>query len=104
MIALSDQLGGDQRRVSLVHGARLLFIVSTIPFIAQAFGYQPAPRPSSLSMDFAPGDLALLAALSALGYVLANACACRRQPSSGHCSAAPRPILPAGSKRSRLIS
>ena len=72
MIALSDQLGGDQRRVSLVHGARLLFIVFTIPFIAQVFGYQPAPRPSSLSMDFAPGDLALLAALSALGYLLAH--------------------------------
>src|ERR687892_1471449 len=38
MIALSDQLGGDQRRVSLVHGARLLFIVSTIPFLARWFG------------------------------------------------------------------
>jgi uncharacterized protein len=72
MIALSDQLGGDQRRVSLVHGARLLFIVSTIPFIARAFGYQPAPRPSGLSIVFDPGDLALLAALSGLGYVLAR--------------------------------
>ena len=72
MIALSDQLGGDQRRVSLVHGARLLFIVSTIPFIAQVFGYQPAPRLSTLSINFDPGDLALLAALSAVGYVLAK--------------------------------
>ncbi len=72
MIALSDQLGGDQRRVSLVHGARLLFIVSTIPFIARVFGYQPAPRPSSLSMVFDPGDLALLAALSGAGYLLAQ--------------------------------
>ena len=72
MIALSDQLGGDQRRVSLVHGARLLFIVSTIPFIARTFGYQPAPRPNSLSIDIDPGDLALLAALSGLGYLLAQ--------------------------------
>ena len=72
MIALSDQLGGDQRRVSLVHGARLLFIVSTIPFIARVFGYQPAPPPSRLSMTFDPGDLALLAALSGLGYLLAR--------------------------------
>ena len=72
MIALSDQLGGDQRRVSLVHGARLLFIVSTIPFIARVFGYQPAPRPSSLSIVFDPGDLALLAALSGFGYLLAQ--------------------------------
>jgi uncharacterized protein len=72
MIALSDQLGGDQRRVSLVHGARLLFIVSTIPFIARAFGYQPAPRPSGLSIVFDPGDLALLAALSGVGYLVAR--------------------------------
>jgi membrane AbrB-like protein len=72
MIALSDQLGGDQRRVSLVHGARLLFIVSTIPFVARIFGYQPAPRPSGLSILVAPGDLALLAALSGLGYLLAR--------------------------------
>ena len=55
-----------------MHGARLLFIVFTISFIAQVFGDHPAPRPSSLSMDFAPGDLALLAALSALGYLLAH--------------------------------
>jgi hypothetical protein len=72
MIALSDQLGGDQRRVSLVHGARLLFIVSAIPFLARMFGYQPAPRPSGLSIVFDPGDLALLAALSGLGYLLAQ--------------------------------
>jgi membrane AbrB-like protein len=72
MIALSDQFGGDQRRVSLVHGARLLFIVSTIPFIARIFGYQPAPRPSSLSIVFDPADLALLATLSGLGYLLAR--------------------------------
>jgi hypothetical protein len=72
MIALSDQLGGDQRRVSLVHGARLLFIVSTIPFIAQVFGYRPPERPSSLDLEFDPAGLALLAALGALGYVLAR--------------------------------
>jgi uncharacterized protein len=72
MIALSDQLGGDQRRVSLVHGARLLFIVSTIPFIAQVFGYEPPERPSSLDLAFDPGDLALLAALGAFGYLLAH--------------------------------
>jgi uncharacterized protein len=72
MIALSDQLGGDQRRVSLVHGARLLFIVSTIPFIAQVFGYEPPERPSSLDLEFDPKDLAWLAALGASGYVLAR--------------------------------
>jgi hypothetical protein len=72
MIALSDQLGGDPRRVSLVHATRLLFIVATIPFIAQAFGYRPPARPSGLELAFAPGDLALLAALGAFGYLLAR--------------------------------
>jgi uncharacterized protein len=72
MIALSDQLGGDQRRVSLVHGARLLFIVSTIPFIAQVFGYEPQARPSTLDLAFESSDLALLAALGTFGYLLAH--------------------------------
>jgi hypothetical protein len=72
MIALSDQLGGDQRCVSLVHATRLLFIVATIPFIAQGFGYRPPARPSGLDLTFAPGDLALLAALGAFGYLLAR--------------------------------
>jgi hypothetical protein len=72
MIALSDQLGGDQRRVSLVHGARLLFIVSTIPFIAQVFGYEPPERPSSLDLEFDPAGLAVLAALGTFGFLLAR--------------------------------
>lgn len=71
MIALSDQLGGDQRRVSLVHGTRLLFIVFTIPFLARWFGSAP-PAPATLMAppDF-PG-LALLALMGALGYLVAR--------------------------------
>jgi hypothetical protein len=72
MIALSDQLGGDQRRVSLVHGARLLFIVSTVPFLARMFGYQPPDRSPALDLAVDPGDLGLLAALGLAGYVLAR--------------------------------
>ena len=72
MIALSDQLGGDQRRVSLVHGARLLCIVSTIPFIAGLFGYEPPDRPGGLDPHFDPLGLAILVALGAGGYVLAR--------------------------------
>ena len=59
MIALSDQLGGDQRRVSLVHGARLLFIVSP-------------DRSPALDLAVDPGDLGLLAALGVAGYLLAR--------------------------------
>ena len=72
MIALSDQLGGDQRRVSLVHGARLLFIVSTVPFLAQMFGYRPPDRSPALDLAVDPGDLGLLAALGVAGYLLAR--------------------------------
>jgi uncharacterized protein len=72
MIALSDQLGGDQRLVSLVHGARLFFIVSTVPFIAQLFGYEPPDRPIGSDPEFDPQDLALLAALGAAGYAVAR--------------------------------
>ena len=35
MVALSAQLGGDQRTVSLIHGTRVLLIVLTIPLLAQ---------------------------------------------------------------------
>jgi uncharacterized protein len=72
MIALSDQLGGDQRAVSLVHGARLLFIVATIPVLAWLFGHAPPARAFSLSLSFDPASLAVLAALAGVGYLLAR--------------------------------
>ena len=72
MIALSYQLGGDQRRVSLVHGARLLFIVFTIPFLARSFGYAPPAPAALIELGFDPLALALLAALATIGYLLAR--------------------------------
>jgi membrane AbrB-like protein len=72
MIALSDQLGGDQRFVSLVHGARLLFIVATIPSLAWLFGHAPPARSFSLSLSLDLLGLATLAALAAVGYLLAR--------------------------------
>jgi uncharacterized protein len=73
MIALSDQLGGDQRRVSLIHGTRLLFIVFTIPFLARAFGAD-VPAAASVAAPAAPDplDLALLALCGVLGYLFAR--------------------------------
>ena len=72
MIALSDQLGGDQRFVSLVHGARLLFIVATIPVLAWLSGHAPPARSISLSLSVDPMGLAVLAALAGLGYLIAR--------------------------------
>jgi membrane AbrB-like protein len=73
MVALSAQLGGDQRTVSLIHGTRLLFIVFTIPFLASI--YQPAgqaARPSLFLFDIASGPLLALTALGVLGYLIAG--------------------------------
>ena len=72
MILLSGQLGGDQRRVSLVHGTRLLFIVFAIPFLARIF--EPAAIATVAQDTAAPmaaWEMALLAVLGGLGYVLA---------------------------------
>jgi membrane AbrB-like protein len=73
MIALSYQFGGDQRRVSLVHGARLLFIVATIPFLARLSGHPPPARAGGVDLSVDPFGLAVLAALATLGYVVARA-------------------------------
>jgi membrane AbrB-like protein len=73
MIALSAQLGGDQRTVSLIHGTRLLFIVLTIPFLASL--YQPAAqlaRPALDLMAIDPWPLLALAGLGVLGYLTAG--------------------------------
>jgi membrane AbrB-like protein len=73
MIALSDQLGGDQRRVSLVHGTRLLFIVFSIPFLARAFGSNPAAAPRSLAVaEIDAPAFALLALAGVLGWLFAK--------------------------------
>jgi membrane AbrB-like protein len=73
MIALSQQLGGDQRRVSLVHATRLLFIVFAIPFLARAFGDVPAAAArAGPGLGGDPLGLGLLAALATLGYLLAR--------------------------------
>jgi membrane AbrB-like protein len=73
MIALSDQLGGDQRRVSLVHGTRLLFIVFSIPFLARAFGSSSAAAPRSLTdFDLDLAAFAALAVAGGLGYLFAR--------------------------------
>ena len=73
MVALSAQLGGDQRTVSLIHGTRVLLIVLTIPFLASL--YQPPPARAApalldlLAIAWAP--LLALAGLGLVGYLIA---------------------------------
>lgn len=71
MVALSAQLGGDQRTVSLIHGTRVLFIVLTIPFLASL--YDPAARAGRPTLDLAIawGPLLALVGLGLAGYLIA---------------------------------
>jgi uncharacterized protein len=71
MVALSAQLGGDQRTVSLVHGTRVLFIALTIPFLASLY-QEPAPRPALDLSAIAWGPLLALAGLGPIGYGIAR--------------------------------
>jgi membrane AbrB-like protein len=70
MVALSAQLGGDQRTVSLVHGTRVLFIALTIPFLASLY-QEPAPRPAVDLLAIAWGPLLALAGFGLIGYGVA---------------------------------
>jgi membrane AbrB-like protein len=73
MIALSAQLGGDQRTVSLMHGTRLLFIVFTIPFVASFYHPAAAPLvPTRNLFQIDPGPLLALTLLAVLGYQIAK--------------------------------
>jgi uncharacterized protein len=70
MVALSAQLGGDQRAVSLIHGTRVLFIVLTIPFLASL--YQPRVAPPALDLlAIAWQPLLALFGLGLIGYLIA---------------------------------
>jgi membrane AbrB-like protein len=73
MIALSAQLGGDQRTVSLMHGTRLLFIVLTIPFLASLYHPAAAPIvPTGNLLLIDPGPFLALVLIAILGYLLAR--------------------------------
>jgi uncharacterized protein len=69
MIALSDQMGGDVRSVSLVHATRLTFIVLTIPLLAALEA--PATMPAAAPVPLAVTDVLILFVLALAGYALA---------------------------------
>ena len=71
MVAVGAALGGDERAISLSHGARVLLIVLAIPFGFQVFaGYQPAGG-AAVATAIAPVDLLILGGCGVLGFVLA---------------------------------
>lgn len=72
MIALSDQMGADVRKVSLVHATRLTFIVFSIPWIAAAFGTEAAGAPAGMTTVPPPGEILILTAAAVIGFLLAH--------------------------------
>lgn len=72
MVVVGTALGGDERAISLSHGARVLLIVLAIPFGFQLFGgYRPAGGGATLAAAVAPLDLLILGACGVIGFVLA---------------------------------
>jgi membrane AbrB-like protein len=73
MIAMSDEMGADVARVSLIHATRLTFIVFTIPWIAAALGTDStgvaAPAMATIP-SFA--QIVILTVAAVLGYLVAR--------------------------------
>lgn len=71
MIALSDQMGADVRKVSLVHATRLTFIVFTIPWLAAGFGTGAAAPQAGMAASPAPLEILILAVAAVVGFLVA---------------------------------
>ena len=73
MISTGGAMGGDERAISLSHGARILLIVLIIPFGFRLFGdYQPGAAAGAAAASVSLIDLAVLAACGVVGYVVAR--------------------------------
>jgi membrane AbrB-like protein len=76
MILVGSELGGDGRIISLVHAARILLVVFSLPFAFQLLlGYEPAARPAvGPALDaVSPADVAVLSACGIAGFFGARA-------------------------------
>lgn len=75
MIMMGTAMGGDERVISLTHGARILLVVLTVPLFFRYFlGYEPPPRGvTGLSILEMPlYDLALLGLCAVVGAFVAK--------------------------------
>ena len=74
MVLLSGAMGGDERKVSLMHTIRIMVVVIMVPFAYRLyFGTPPSAAAgighvANLGFD----DAAMLVAMAALGYVVAR--------------------------------
>lgn len=75
MVIVGAAEGGDDRTISLIHGARILFVVLTVPFAFTLFtGYEQSEQPpvGGLLVDLALDEFAILAACGVVGVVVAR--------------------------------
>jgi membrane AbrB-like protein len=75
MVVFGEAKGGDARQIALVHSARILIVVLSLPFLVQmlegvVLGARPLPGPSILNASLS-ADLWLLAC-AALGVMLGH--------------------------------
>jgi len=84
MLVLGGELGGDERKISLVHAVRILLTVLVIAFWFRFFeGYRPGSAAALGSIaDIAGGDFLILA-LCAVGYPIAKRLKCPAAPLIG---------------------
>lgn len=73
MIMMGGAMGGDERAISLSHGARILLIVLIVPFGFRLLqGYQPGGAAGLPAGSVPSGDLAILAACAVVGFFVAR--------------------------------
>jgi membrane AbrB-like protein len=73
MMVLGESMGGDGRKISLTHGARILIAVFLIAFYYRIFeGYTPVGLPVASDGPLAWHDIVLLVACALIGYPAAR--------------------------------
>ena len=75
MVIVGGAMGGDERTISLVHGARVLLVVLTVPFgFVLLTGYDQSARPpiGDVFSETSSADLAILAACAIVGGFVAK--------------------------------
>lgn len=75
MVMFGAEMGGDERKIALVHASRVLLVVFTVPFWFRITGDLAAIDRSSLGVgiaDVPPVELLILATCGAIGWPLAK--------------------------------
>ncbi len=75
MVMFGAAMGGDERRIALIHASRVLLVVFSVPLLFQLTGELGRVDRSSLGvglLDARPLDLLVLAACGAVGWPVAS--------------------------------